>query len=160
VLLVEPGHVPPTVTDVFEDWVRQPITHLDLDSRVQMLASRRQEHDQPKLEGQTQLVFRGERGTISPSQSSLAELLSANFEQLVLRAALTASLGHPTCEVDAQRNILNLHIGRLRRRILPLGLDIRTVWGCGYVLESTDALGVPPRQSMPMAAVGDGGAFS
>ena len=36
------------------------------------------------------------------------------------------------------RNSLDVHVLRLRRRLAPLGLAIRTVRGHGYVLESAD----------------------
>ena len=38
------------------------------------------------------------------------------------------------------RNALDVHVLRLRRRIAPLGLEIRTVRSRGYLLQSTEVL--------------------
>lgn len=53
-----------------------------------------------------------------------------------------------------RRNVLDLHMGRLRKKhmgrlrkkFVPIGLSIRTVWGCGYVLECEDTTLVLPRE--------------
>ena len=52
----------------------------------------------------------------------------------MLQDRLPDRLGSSSC------NALDLHIMRLRRRIAPLGLSIRTVWRLGYLIE---AAGVP-----------------
>ena len=39
------------------------------------------------------------------------------------------------------RNALDVHILRLRRRIAPLGLEVRTVRSRGYLLQIIDANG-------------------
>jgi DNA-binding response OmpR family regulator len=52
---------------------------------------------------------------------------------VVTRDELCAGLG--TEERRSTRNSLDLQIMRLRRRIEPIELAIRTVWGQGYVLE-------------------------
>ena len=36
-------------------------------------------------------------------------------------------------------NVVRVHMMRLRKRILPLGLVVRTVHGRGYLLERDDA---------------------
>lgn len=55
------------------------------------------------------------------------------------------------------RNALDVHILRLRRRLLPLGLAIRTVRSRGYLLEPQRA-GSLGDESGPLAEAGDGGA--
>jgi DNA-binding winged helix-turn-helix (wHTH) protein len=63
-------------------------------------------------------------------------LLSALLERpgaVVSRAAL-ARAGWPERQPD--RNTLDVHIGRLRRRISPVGMRLATVRSRGYLLET------------------------
>jgi DNA-binding winged helix-turn-helix (wHTH) protein len=46
------------------------------------------------------------------------------------------------------RNVLDVHVLRLRRRLAPLGLAIRTVRSRGYMLERADV----PDGSVPVLA--------
>ena len=140
VLVVAPGHTPPVVTDVYEDWVRMPVPSLDLDHRALALAARRHEFDRPQMDHTGHLVFRGERVAISPAQAALARRLTEKYGHVVLRPALSASLG----DRGDRRNVLDLNIARLRRRVETVGLAIRTEWGCGYVLVPTDAAAREP----------------
>lgn len=59
-------------------------------------------------------------------------MLTAHYQSLVRREQLIAECwggGPPS------RNALDLRMLRLRRRIEPLNLVIRTVWGKGYLLD-------------------------
>jgi DNA-binding response OmpR family regulator len=57
------------------------------------------------------------------------------FAAVVGREAL-ARAGWPSGAPG--RNALDVHILRIRRRLAPLGLAIRTVRSRGYLLEATD----------------------
>lgn len=60
--------------------------------------------------------------------------LVENFQRVVPRMALVErGWGKAS---DQYRNALDLRILRLRRRITPLALEIKTVWGRGYMLEA------------------------
>lgn len=141
ILVVEPGQSPPTVIDLFEDWVRAPLPQGDLDVRVATLERRHQRYNRPALDADGVLVYRGRRVVPSPSQAALLSCLIDSFERAVERGELMGSLGVELDPEDTRRNLLDLHIGRLRRKLKPLGLGLRTVWGSGYVLEPLDALG-------------------
>ncbi|WP_425387951.1 helix-turn-helix domain-containing protein [Amycolatopsis nigrescens] len=70
---------------------------------------------------------------VSPAQASLLEVLIDNFRDVATRETLQVNL--PDEPNPVSENALNLHIMRLRRRISPLGLTVRTVWRRGYILE-------------------------
>lgn len=141
ILVVEPGHTPPRVVDIYEDWVRTPTSEDDLRVRARVLAQRRLEFDRPVMEEGRELVVRRQRVRLSPSQAAIADLLTDAFGDVVLRGELARALYRHTGS-GSSRNVLDLHVGRLRRKVEPLGLTIRTVWGCGYALQARDS--APP----------------
>lgn len=134
VLVVDLGH-PPPITDMYEDWVRAGTAPEDVHLRRQTLARRVEDLNSPQIDLSGVLVYRGNCMTLSPTQTELTRYMIGQFGQVVSRSALASRLNGDN-EDPKRRNVLDLHIGRLRRRIAPLGLSIRTVWGCGYVLES------------------------
>lgn len=145
ILLIEPGQFPPEHVDVYEDWVRPPVPPEDLEVRARVLASRRQNFNRPEVDPHGILIYQDQRLAISPTQVDLASCLIRNFGQPVLRAALVDCLPG-AAQTSPRRNVLDLHIGRLRRKIAPTGLTIRTIWGCGYLLEALDS---PSDSEMP-----------
>lgn len=132
-LVVEGGASPPICVDAKEDWVRAPISRHDLHARMNGLRARADLHRVPRLDESRLLHFRGKSTPISATQTDLLRLFVSRFGEVVSRAALCARLH--TDERRSTRNSLDLQIMRLRRRIEPIGLVIRTVWGYGYVLE-------------------------
>ena len=65
-----------------------------------------------------------------PARAGIQVRVPARTAREELRAQVSAG------DQPASRNALDLHIKRLRRRIQPLGLSIRTAWGRGYILEA------------------------
>lgn len=139
ILVVEPGQAPPVVIDTLEDWVRAPLEQADLNVRVTTLARRHRLYTEPYLDTDDTLVYRGRRVPPSPSQVALLRQLVRAFGEPVCRQRLFASLGLDG-EAEGRRNLLDLHVGRLRRKLRPIGLNLRTVWGAGYVLEPLAAM--------------------
>ena len=146
-LVVEGGAEPPLCSDPREDWVRAPISRADLEARVTALRHRARSRRTPVLDSSGTLYFDSQWTTISTTQTELMELFVERFETVVPRQDLrqrlvTSALGSPT------RNSLDLHIMRLRRRLVPVNLAIRTAWGRGYLLEpltDRERLGRPVR---------------
>jgi hypothetical protein len=148
-LLVLEGGVPaPVCSDVREDWVRPPMTEGDLRARIATLLAKAEAHRLPQLDPYGILRFGDRSITVSPSQIDLLDCLIRRFGSLVPRAALLQCL--PSRPGAFSRNALDLHIMRLRRRIQPVDLVIRTVYRRGYLLEPLDdpqpVQGVRPRQ--------------
>lgn len=142
-LLVDPGAPPPICGDPREDWVRTPVSKIDLDARVHGLRARTAGNHLPEIDPVGVVRFDSVSVAVSPTEADLLGVLVSRFGQVVERDALAARLSDRGA--DSRRNALNLHVMRVRRRIQPLGLTIRTVWGVGYALERTP---VPdPRRS-------------
>lgn len=134
-LVVEGGARPPACSGDTEDWVRAPISKGDVAARMTNLRVRADIDLLPRLDESGMLRFRSVSTTISATQTELLHLFVTHFGEVVGREVLRDRL--PTeDQCTATRNSLDLHIMRLRRRINPLDLVIRTVWGRGYVLES------------------------
>jgi DNA-binding response OmpR family regulator len=134
-LLVEDGESPPPILDCLEDWIRVPASEEEVRARVHALSVRRaaHEHDAPGLDLDGVLRFRGKWVSLPPLETRMMEVLLARFGAVVSREAL-AQAGWP--EGMTGRNALDVHVLRLRRRVGPLGLAIRTVRSRGYLLET------------------------
>lgn len=136
-LLVVEGGVPaPVCTDIREDWVRAPITDADLRVRVATLQAKAEAYRLPQVDPFGVLRFADRSISVSPCETDLLETLIRHFGTVVLRETLQACL--PERPTGVSRNALDLHIMRLRRRIRPLGLVIRTARGRGYLLDSAE----------------------
>lgn len=134
-LLVEDGQEPPPVLDCLEDWIRVPAAEEEVLARVQALSVRRaaHDHDAPGLDANGILRYRGQWVALPPLETRMTRLLLSRFGAVVSREAL-ARAGWP--DGVTGRNALDVHVLRLRRRIEPLGLAIRTVRSRGYLLEA------------------------
>jgi DNA-binding winged helix-turn-helix (wHTH) protein len=155
-LLVERG-APPIPTDELEDWIRLPADDLDLRVRVEALR-RRNGGDTgtvPALDDDGVLRMGDRWVSLPPVEARLTRALLERFGAVVSRDALARS-GWPTGSPG--RNALDVHVLRLRRRVSPLRLAIRTVRSRGYLLERADGAGqVAPEPIRPAQATPSGG---
>lgn len=134
-LLVEEGVLPPAASGCLEDWIRLPADELEIQARLDGLRWRAEHHGGglPDLDDDGVLRFGGSWVSIPPVEARLMGGLIARFGAVVNREQLGA-VGWP--EGMPGRNALDVHVLRLRRRIDPLGLAIRTVRSRGYLLEA------------------------
>jgi hypothetical protein len=132
-VLVASGARAPRPTDDLEDWVRLPATAEDIDLRIDVLRRRLEpaDDDLPVLDADGTLHFRGVNVTLPPIEARLMVTFLARFGHVVRRDQLI-SAGWPGETVD--RNVLDVHIVRLRRRLHRLHLEIRNVRGRGYLI--------------------------
>ena len=132
-LLVGTGVTPPVVRDPLEDWVRLPADDSELGARLETLRARGGAGAAvPEVDGDGLLHYRDRWVALSPVERSLAVALTERFGAVVGRDALARRAwpdGTPT------RNALDVHVLRFRRRIAPLGLELRTVRARGYLLQ-------------------------
>lgn len=134
-LLIEDGFPPPPAPDCLEDWIRVPAHEEDVQARLQALALRRQAHSPatPDIDDDGVLRF-GERWVpLAPLEARLTAALLGRFGAVVSREALIRALWPGK---TPGRNALDVHVLRLRRRLAPLGLAIKTVRSRGYLLEA------------------------
>ncbi|MCM6773174.1 winged helix-turn-helix domain-containing protein [Nocardia sp. CDC159] len=141
-LVVEGGVEPPVCDDPCEDWVRTPISHSDLEARVAALRHRAYGRQAPTVDAAGTVHFGRKTVGLSTIQAELMELLVESYRDVVYRSELTQRLAESS-QGDATRNSLDLHIMRLRKRLTPVQLVIRTVWGRGYRLEPQIRIPIP-----------------
>ncbi|MFL6205480.1 MAG: winged helix-turn-helix domain-containing protein [Acidimicrobiales bacterium] len=134
-LVLEDGVAPPvTDPDDLEDWIRMPAADGDLHARVESLRRRSQAQVEPgpALDDDGVLRLGGQWVSLPPVEARLTAALLDRFGAVVSRDAL-ARAGWPAGAPG--RNALDVHMLRLRRRVSPLALAIRTVRSRGYLLE-------------------------
>jgi DNA-binding response OmpR family regulator len=133
-LLVEGEVAPPVVQDELEDWIRVPALDEDLRNRVDGLRRRVEGRATPVPELDEDGVLRigGRWVSLPPVEARLMAALLDRYGAVVSRDALARS-GWPAGAPG--RNALDVHMLRLRRRLDPLELAIRTVRSRGYLLE-------------------------
>ena len=136
-LLVEDGHPAPEAADCLEDWVRVPSNEDEVRARLLglMARSRFHAHDVPELDADGVLRFAARWVALPPVEARLTAALLGRFGAVVSRSALARS-GWP--DGAPRRNALDVHVVRLRRRLAPIGLAIRTVRSRGYLLEPSE----------------------
>jgi DNA-binding response OmpR family regulator len=88
----------------------------------------------PGLGPDGRLTLGGAWVALSPVEARLAGALVRRFGLVVDRASLAAA-GHP--DGPSGRAALDTQIARLRRRLAPLGLEIRTIRLRGYLLQDS-----------------------
>jgi two-component system OmpR family response regulator len=118
--------------------VRVPADEADISARVETLDARVRAHERqvPELDVDGVLRFDGSWVGLPPVEARLMESLLTRYGAVVSRDQLARS-GWP--DGAPGRNALDVHVLRLRRRIAPLGLAIKTVRSRGYLLESDGA---------------------
>jgi two-component system OmpR family response regulator len=136
-LLLDAGAEPPEPIDCIEDWVRLPAEDGDIRGRITAIARRSALHAEPRPELDEDGVLRygGRWVPLPPVEARLASALLIRFGAVVSRDSLAAA-GWP--DGAPGRNALDVHVLRLRRRIAPLSLAIRTVRSRGYLLEPAE----------------------
>ncbi|WP_275467337.1 helix-turn-helix domain-containing protein [Streptomyces noursei] len=135
-LVIDEGSDAPVCADIREDWIRLPTRNEDIQVRIATLQARNLGRHAPQVDPNG-VIRRGScTVTVSPTEAELVRLLTVNFGEVVSRESLRKRL----CQGDrhASRNALDLHIMRIRRRLTPLRLEIRTAWGRGYTLTACD----------------------
>lgn len=141
-ILVEPDHQPPVMVDDLEDWIRLPATNADIANRITLL-DRRSEQRQastPHLDDDGILRFRGRWVALPRIESRLTHALLRRFGAVVSREELGRA-GWPSSEPG--KYSLNVHVLRLRRRLEPIGLVLRTVRSRGYLLAAAPEVPMP-----------------
>ncbi len=130
-VVVEEGP-PPTTEDWLEDWLRTPVDEEEIRIRLETLRARARQQpgeltlDEGVLRSGAHVVV------LPPIQARLASALLERQNAVVSRDTLLRR-GWPD-EKPKDRNVLDVHVARLRRLIAPTGLQIHTVHRRGYLL--------------------------
>lgn len=137
-LVVAAGVTAPAVSDCLEDWVRVPADEADVRARIENLTHRAARHRRgaaPVIDADGVLRCGGGWVSLPPVEARLTRALVDRFGAVVGREAL-ARAGWP--EGAPRRNALDVHVLRLRRRLAPVPLSIKTVRSRGYLLEEVE----------------------
>lgn len=138
-LLLEAGSLPPEDDDCLEDWMYIPADEVELRLRTTTLMRRASRHrDVPSLDDDGLLHTAGGWVSLPPVEARLTTALLERFGAVVSRECL-GRVGWP--DGAPGRNALDVHVLRLRRRLRPIGLVIRTVRSRGYLLEPDSTSG-------------------
>lgn len=131
-LVVDDEATPPITADVLEDWVRASAPQCDREARVtSLLVKAGRTRRPPTIDSVGRLYVDRDWVALSPLEARMIEPLLTRFGLVVGRNAIGQS-GWP--DAPHTRNQIDVHMLRLRRRISPLGLSLRTVRGRGYSL--------------------------
>jgi DNA-binding response OmpR family regulator len=139
-LLIEGATEVPVSDDLLEDWIRVPADEADVQARVEGLRLRAAAVSEvertPELDPDGLLRLDGQWVSLPPVEARLMAALLERMGAVVSRDQLAKS-GWPRGAPG--RNALDVHMLRLRRRIAPVGLAIKTVRSRGYLLEADAA---------------------
>ena len=149
-LLVDGTTEPPLPTDPYEDWIRVPADETDVQARIEGLRRRARavREEVPELDHDGLLRLGGRWVSLPPVEARLMAALLDRYGAVVSREHL-ARAGWPSGAPG--RNALDVHMLRLRRRIVPVGLAIKTVRSRGYLLEADTDAGAEPEADLPAA---------
>jgi DNA-binding response OmpR family regulator len=131
-LVVEGDDEPPAEWDPLEDWVRLPADARDVQVRVAALGRRALSSGcRPSVDGFDRLIYDGRWVSLSPNDYRLIEPLVEHFDDVVPYEEVAALLTNGNVAAGSAGRV---RLTRLRRRIAPLGLEIRTVRPHGLAL--------------------------
>ncbi|MCD9029747.1 response regulator transcription factor [Luteimonas sp. BDR2-5] len=126
-----------------DDYLLKPFDLDELSARVRALARRSQGAALTatlcigRLEidrGKGEACVDGETLDLRPREWAVLDALAVHPGTLVGRERLASEIfSH---EDPVTPNALDVHVGRLRRKLSPFGITVRTVRGRGYVLEA------------------------
>lgn len=124
-----------------DDYVVKPVALLELEARVRALIRRRQAGPEPSITlGRLTLDTVGKRAWMGDNALDLTarewaalEFLALRVNRIVNKEQIMQSLYH--WEEDITPNAVEKFISRLRLKLEPAGIIIRTVRGLGYYLE-------------------------
>jgi DNA-binding response OmpR family regulator len=146
VLLLVESEEPPVTTSPLEDWIRVPSSDTDLEARIEalrlkaVLPATNPHFDPmgaPRLDNRGMLSFESGWVSLSPLEVRLMAALLVRPGAVIPRQQLIEA-GWPSDDdprTAPSRNALDTRVLRLRRRLQPIGLTIRTVRARGYVLD-------------------------
>jgi DNA-binding response OmpR family regulator len=136
-LVIGGAQLPPVVDGLLEDWIRVPASDIDRSVRLEVLRRRAAgsfDRDRPTIDADGLVRVGRAWVAVPPVEANLTQVLIDRFGAVVSRDELSRAAWPEGVE---ERNVLDVRILRLRRRIDCIGLVIRTVRSRGYLLEWT-----------------------
>ena len=132
----------PAPSDVLEDWIRVPADRADVRARIEALVARANQglvaraNDaqpfEPSIDDAGSLCSGPHRIALPPIEASIVAELIRQSGKVVSRTDLISAVW-PNEPPD--RNVLDVHLVRLRRRVAEADLRVRTIRSRGLLLE-------------------------
>ncbi len=128
-----------------DDYLVKPFALAELVARVRVLTRRAQARSGDalglgslRMDLAARRVFIGERPLeVSAREWSVLEFLLSRVGKIVAKEQILQSIAN--WDESLSENAIEVYVSRLRAKIEPAGLRIRTVRGFGYLLETADA---------------------
>ena len=128
-----------------DDYLVKPFALAELVARVRVLTRRVQARSGDalglgslRMDLAARRVFIGERPLeVSAREWSVLEFLLSRVGKVVAKEQILQSIAN--WDESLSENAIEVYVSRLRAKIEPAGLRIRTVRGFGYLLETADA---------------------
>lgn len=127
-----------------DDYLVKPVALIELEARVRALIRRGQAQPAPVIRiGRLELDTVGKRAWLAGKALDLSarewtalEFLAGRINRIVNREQITQALY--SWDEEISPNAIEKFVSRLRGKLEPAGITIRTVRGLGYYLEHTD----------------------
>jgi len=129
-----------------DDYLAKPFSLPELEARLRAQIRRSNtvtnsyiEHGALRMEMKDRLItVNDEAMSLSPRELSVLEILMMRAGRVVSKESLMESLC--SWNEDVGNNAIEVYVHRLRKKLEPSGINIRTVRGLGYMLSKQESL--------------------